>query len=209
MGSSEIAWGNLWRHKGRTVFLLLLVIFSVTTVISMVTVTRAMRAEIGNAFDQTGANILILPQQTRRFGYAGVALPSTSVSQSYLPERNTDLVRTIENRESIAVVAPKLLAVLESAQGPVLAVGVRFPAELRLKKWWRVRVLPPGPETRYAPVFPPLPVGASEVLLGAQVAQRWQKDVGDTVQLDGQSFRVAGVLDPLGSDEDRAVWVDL
>ncbi|MEW6545576.1 MAG: FtsX-like permease family protein [Bacillota bacterium] len=218
MGLTDMAWGSLRRAAGRTVFLLLVIVFSVTTLTVMFSVTGAMRTEIGDAFDQTGANILVLPQASRRFSYAGLALPATSVREQYLPEVSAETVRSIKNRESIAIVAPKLLAIVETPQGRATAVGVRFPAELRLKKWWRIRVSRatllhgesmPARQTDYAPAYPPLGVGPTQVLLGAQVAGRWQKDVGDTVRLNGRAFEVAGVIDPVGSDEDRAIWVDL
>lgn len=212
MRLADMAWGNLWRRKGRAVFLLLTIVFSVSTATTMLTVTRSMRAEIGDAFDRAGANVLILPEASRRFSYAGVALPAASVASSYLPESSAAAIRTIKNRENVAVIAPKLLAVVNSPQGRALAVGVLFPAELRLRKWWAIRVSrgpAPGGDARYAPAFPPLPLGPAEILLGAQVARRWGADVNDVVSIDGRDFRVAGVVDPTGPDEDRAVWMDL
>ncbi|MDI6823304.1 MAG: ABC transporter permease [Bacillota bacterium] len=216
MGLADIAWGNLRRTAGRTAFLLLVVAAGVATVTGMFGLTGAMRRAVGDAFDQIGANILILPRAGRRFSYAGVALPAAAVKEQYLAEASTEAVRSIRNRDSIAVVAPKLLALVRSQDGPVMAVGVRFPAELRLKRWWRIRVAravggqaPQDSDTGYAPAHPVPSVLPTQVLLGARVAERWQKDVGDTVYLDGRAFQVAGVIDPVGSDEDRAVWMDL
>lgn len=219
---ADIAWGNLRRTAGRAAFLVLVIAVGVATVTAMFALTGAMRRAVGDAFDRIGANILVLPRAGRRFSYGGVALPAAAVREQYLVEGSTEAVRSIRNRDSIAVVAPKLLAVVRSPEGPALAVGVRFGAELRLKKWWRIRVVRamPGSEAPsaghtpdrgagYAPAYPVLSLAADQVLLGARVAERWQKDVGDTVYLDGRAFRVAGVIDPVGSDEDRAVWMDL
>lgn len=209
MTLATMAWANLWRKRGRTVFLVLAVAFSVGTLVSMLSVTQAMRLEIGEAFDQIGANIVVLPQATRRYGYAGVALPGSGADAQYLPETSADLVRTIKNKDNIAIVTPKLLAVVEAQGAPALAVGVRWPAELRLRKWWKVRTSPTGQpdgdgvaKTGWVP-------GPTDVVLGSQMATKLGADVGDTIVLGQAPFRVIGVLDPLGTDEDRAVWVDL
>lgn len=209
MSLATMAWANLWRKRGRTVFLLLAVAFSVGTLVSMLTVTRAMRQEIGQAFDEIGANVVVLPQTTRRYGYAGVTLPGASGEGRYLPEASANLVRTIKNKDNIAIVAPKLLAVIDTQSGPALAVGVRWPAELRLRKWWMVRASPAGKPIEYAtPKSGPAP-GPSDVILGSRMAAKLGVDVGGIVALGQVPFRVAGVLDPLGTDEDRAIWIDL
>ncbi len=211
MRLATMAWANLLRKRGRTVFLLLAVAFSVGTLASMLTVTRAMRQEIGQAFDQIGANIVVLPQATRRYGYAGVALPGEAGEDQYLPAASENLVRAIKNKDNIAIVAPKLLAVVEAQGRPALAVGVRWPAELRLRKWWMIRTSPAGRPVTY--IAPKSASGSghdpSDAILGSQIAAGLGLDVGATVILGQVPFRVTGVLDPLGTDEDRAIWIDL
>lgn len=206
----DVIVANLRRRAGKAVFLFLIVVFGVSAVTAMVEVSRAMRAEIGDTFDQIGANIVILPGEARRFGYGGVALPAPPAGMPgavpgtsdtdlaatvYLPESVTATVLTIKNDENIAIVAPKLLAAVEGPDGAALAVGVRFPAELRLRQWWGIGAsAAPAPE---------------QVLLGADLAARWGMAAGWTLTLEGHPFTVAGVLPRLGSEEDRAVWMDL
>lgn len=210
MGLLTIALNNLRRQKGRTFFLLLSLVLSVSTVVGLYLLTTSMRTEIGDKFDQIGANILILPAENRQsFSYGGVSLPGAVVKENLVPETMAEQVRTIKNRESIAVVAPKLLGVLNSERGRVLGIGVRFPAELRLKKWWQIRISPAGQPVQYAPKFPVIELQADEVLLGAAVAERWQLDVGQTLQVKGQTLRIKGVIEPTGGEEDRALWLDL
>lgn len=204
-----MALANLGRKKGRTVFLLLIVVFSVGTLVSMLAVTRAMREEIGQAFDQIGANIVILPGAARRWSYSGVALPSASAEGQYLAGSSADVVRTIKNKDSIAIVAPKLLAVVDAPGGPALAVGVRWPAESHLRKWWKVRVTAGGLPVAYADPKGNLVAGNTEVVLGSRMAAKLGADVGNGLVLGGRQFRVAGVLESLGTDEDRAIWMDL
>lgn len=191
----DVTLASLRRRAGKAVFLLLIVVFGVSAVTAMLEVGRVMRVEIGDTFDQIGANIVILPGEAKRYSYGGVALPAGSSGSAHLPEATTATVLTIKNAENIAIVAPKLLGAVDGPSGPVLALGVRFPAELRLRQWWEI---PPSA----AP-------GPDEVLLGAEVAARWEAEVGEPVTLSGRPFTVAGILPTLGSDEDQAVWMDL
>lgn len=205
MRPRDLAMANLRRRKGRALLLALTIAFSCGAVTAMNIVTGAMSADVADAFDQIGANIVVLPAETRSFGYAGVSVPPAtaaaggpdSAMPGYLPGSVLGGVRAIPNKDNIAIVAPKLLVAVETPSGPALAVGVRFPAELRLKKWWRVNWSSAAEPAR------------GEVVLGSAVARRWGLGPGDAVQLQGRLFTVAGVIEALGSDEDRAIWMDL
>jgi putative ABC transport system permease protein len=105
-------------------------------------------------------------------------------------------VRTIENRENISTVAPKLLVVSEVKGSKVMVAGVDFPAEFRLKKWWRMASgMKPG--------------DAAEVLVGKDAAAKLGIAPGDTVNLGGGAYRVSGVLAGTGSQDDGLIFADL
>lgn len=210
MGILTIALNNLRRQRGRTFFLLFSLLLSVTIAVGLYLLTTSMQKEIGDKFDQIGANILVLPAGNRQsVSYAGVSLPGAAVKEALLPEELAARALTIKNRESIAVVAPKLLGILSGDQGKVLGIGIRFPAELRLKKWWQVRITPADQPVQYAPKFPVLELQPDQVLLGAAVAERWQLDVGQVMKLNGRELQIKGIIQATGGEEDRAVWLDL
>jgi putative ABC transport system permease protein len=74
-------------------------------------------------------------------------------------------------------------------------VGVNFDNELKMKQWWRI--------------FGELPKKEGEILLGSAAADTAHLTPGDTVQLGGRTFTVAGVLEQTGSQDDSLVFMPL
>jgi putative ABC transport system permease protein len=82
------------------------------------------------------------------------------------------------------------------SERPVLVAGVRFPDELRLKQWWQLN---DGAE----------PAGTYDALAGVRLAQTLNLHSGATLELNGQTFRVVGILAENGTQDDDILFVDL
>ena len=198
MRLTDIALQNLSRRKMRSALLVISVIIGVSSIIFLYTTTQAMKEDVANKLDQFGSNILILPDTGEAMTFGGITVEApTQINQldmSLIP-----LMKTIKNKETLATIAPKLLVDTKIKGQEILLLGVNFPQELHLKKWWKLD----GLAKNQIPT-------ANEVILGSDAARSLGLSPKQTITIKGQDFKVAGVIQPTGSTEnDQAVFIDL
>jgi len=192
----DVTLRNLRRRKGRKLLLVAGLSIGVATVVALVAITATMQADVAAKLDEYGANILIVPKANDlSLSYGGVAVASAAYDVGELTESDLDRLGTIKNARNISVVAPKLLGAMPIGGQTVLVAGVRFDDELRLKQWWDVE----GRE----------PDSQNEVLAGLRLARALDLHAGDDVEIDGHTFRVAGILAENGSQDDDILFIDL
>jgi putative ABC transport system permease protein len=179
-----IAIKNIVRRKQRVFFLLFTIIVAVAIVNSLYQLNTSMSSEIGNSFDRLGPNIII-------------TVPDSNLDVSPTPLIADDYMKVyqIPERNSIAVVSPKLLDVGNVEATKALLLGVYFQFESQLKPWWSWDGQ--------------LPFKTNEVLLGRNIATELQKSVGDTLQIENQEFTITGILNVTNTDEDKVVFLPL
>lgn len=192
----DVAINNLRRRKGRMVLLVLGLVIGVATVVVLVAITYTMQADVSTKLDEYGANILIVPKANDlSLSYGGVTVASAAYDVGELTLADLERIQTIENARNISVIAPKLLGAMTLNGHSVLVAGVRFADELRLKQWWRVD----GEE----------PAAPNDALVGLRLARALDLDPDETLDINGQMFRVAGILAENGSQDDDILFVDL
>lgn len=196
MKLKDISINNLRRRKGKAFFLVLGLTIGITTVVTLISVTRMMNEDISNKLDEFGANIVILPRsEDLSLSYGGMSIGGVALDTQTLKDSDVPKIRQIEVRENISTVSPKILGVVEAEGKKVPLMGVLFQEEVRLKKWWKIHgTLPGNPE---------------EVLLGNEVAVRLFKSAGDPLTINGKRVRISGVLDETGSQDDFLILGDL
>jgi putative ABC transport system permease protein len=124
MKLKDISINNLRRRKGKVFFLILGLTIGITTVISLVSISRLMNEDIANKLDEYGANILILPRSDDlSLSYGGMNIGGVAIDSR---------------------VSPKFVGVAEIEGKKVPMMGVQFQEEIRLKKWWKVHGAVPG-----------------------------------------------------------------
>lgn len=176
--------------------MLLAIAVTAAIVTTLFLVSRSAERDLANKVDEYGANIIVVPRsKDLPLTYGGVQLGGVTYDVQPLHTADVQKILSIKNRENIARIAPKLVERGEIGGKPVLVAGVRWEDELALKKWWRIG----GAE----------PSGAADALLGSNAAVRLGSAVGDSFELRGTVFRVVGVLEPTGTQEDELVYVDL
>jgi len=196
MRLKDISINNLRRRKGKVFFLILGLTIGITTVVTLISITRMMNEDISRKLDEFGANILIIPRSDDlSLSYGGMNIGGVAIDSQSLRDSDIPKIRQIEVRENISIVSPKLIGVVEIEGKKVPLMGVHFGEELRLKKWWKVH----GAE----------PKNRGEVLLGNEVAIRLFKSTGDTLSINGEVLKIAGVLDETGSQDDFLMFGDL
>ncbi|MBI4743443.1 MAG: ABC transporter permease [Actinobacteria bacterium] len=196
MKLSRITTRNVTRHLPRVALLMMALTLGVTTVVALYLVAWAMQLDLANKIDAFGANMVIVPKSKNlSLSYGGVTLGGLQYEANTLTEEDAAKIRTIKNKENINIVAPKLLGVQDIKGKRVMIVGVNFGEELRLKKWWEIKGK--------------APVTSQDILLGASASNKLGLKVNDTVKLEGLSYKVSGIINRVGTQEDDLIYMDL
>jgi len=196
---ADISFNNFRRRKSKMVFVILGLAIGVATVVALFSITAAMRDDLQDKIDQFGANIVIVPQASElSLSYGNIVVSGVSYDVKELSQEDVPRIKTIAFSGNIATIAPKLLGPVQAkgaGESRALLVGVDFPAELRMKKWWEINGAAPSRE--------------GEVLLGSRAAGVLMSRPGDSLAIDERKFTVAGVLKETGSQEDSVLYVEL
>lgn len=192
----DISINNLRRRKGKVFFLVLGLTIGITTVVTLISITRMMNEDISRKLDEFGANILIIPRSDDlSLSYGGMSIGGIAIDAQTLKDSDIPKIRQIEVRENISTISPKLIGVTEIEGKKVPLMGVNFQEEVRLKKWWKIHGS--------------LPKSREEALLGSEAAVKLFKSTGDSLSINGKTVRISGVLDETGSQDDFLIFGDL
>src|SRR3972149_11424454 len=102
MKLKDISINNLRRRKGKVFFLVLGLTIGITTVVTLISVTRMMNEDIANKLDEFGANILILPRSDDlSLSYGGISMGGVAIDSQSLKDMDVPKIRQIEVRENI------------------------------------------------------------------------------------------------------------
>ena len=191
-----ISINNLKRRKAKMAFLTIGLMVGIATIVTLVTLTNSMSTDIERKMEEFGANILVTPQSNGlAMNYGGISLGGITFDQREIKEEDLKQIRSIKNSKNIAAVAPKVLGGIKIGNQDVLLVGVDFASELKMKQWWQI--------------FGDAPKGDNELLLGSDASNVLDAGSGDSIQIKGETFKVAGVLSQTGSQDDSLVFASL
>lgn len=192
----DIAINNLRRRKAKVLFLVVGLLVGVAAVVALLTTTSILTEDVAHKMDEFGANIIVIPRsEGLSLTYGGLSLGGLSFDLKEISEQDVAKIKTIKNAVNIRLISPKVFGVFEHSGEKALAVGVDFPAEFTLKKWWSIIGSKPATDT--------------EVLVGKEAAERLKVRVGYPLDVSGETLRVAGILEPTGSQDDSLVFMSL
>jgi len=192
----NISINNLKRRKTKMAFLTIGLMVGIATIVTLVTLTRSMSNDIERKMDEFGANILVTPQSNGlSMNYGGISLGGVTFDQREILEEDLARIKTITNGKNISAIAPKVLGGIRVGTHDVLLVGVNFDSELKMKQWWKI--------------FGDAPKGDNEVLLGSDASKILNVSTGDSIRIKEENFKVAGILDQTGSQDDSLVFASL
>jgi len=191
-----VALSNLRRRKSRAAFLVAGLLVGIATVVTLLTLSTALTVQAQNNLESYGANIVVQPQADKlSLGYGGLNLGGVSLGAREIREADLARITTIPNRKNIAAIAPELLGAVQVRGRRALLMGVRPAEQFALKRWWTL-------DGRR-------PIGGDEVIAGSSAATTLNLRSGGTVDIDGQSFKVTGILRPTGSEDDSLLITEL
>lgn len=193
----HITWKNIKTHPGKTALLIAGLAVGVAVIVGLNSLSKAMHMDLQDKIDEYGANMVITPKsENLPLTYAGVTVGGLQYDSEPITEEDLEKIGTIKNSANIKVVSPKLLGIVEVDGVKTMLAGVRFKEELTLKKWWEIK------QGRQ-------PANDTEVLLGGKAARALDVKTGDTIDIAGEPFEVAGVLALVGTGEDELVFTDI
>jgi len=197
MNLLSIPLKNLKVKFFKTVILIVVFAIGVTSVVGLQKVSKSVSSALEDKMNKFGANILIYPKsEDVKISYGGIQLGNLSYEVKYLEESETESqIRSIEFDENISAVAPKLLKTTEIRNKTVGVVGVDWEEEIKIKNYWSISGR--------------IPESENEVILGSKIARILNVRAQDSVLLYGKEFRVSGIIQSTGSDEDNLIFMGI
>jgi putative ABC transport system permease protein len=195
MTLKDIALRNLRRRKAKAAFILVGLMVGVASVVAFLTLVEALTRDINHKLEEYGANILIVPQtENLSLSYGGLSLGGVSFDMQEIHQKELEKIRTIKNAQNVAAVGPMVLGAVEVGGRRVLLTGMEFNVFQYLRPWWKFQGATPGKE---------------EIFAGSEAAKILGLRVGDGIPLKGKEFKVSGILDSTGSQDDQILFTPL
>lgn len=192
MTLTDIAIQNLRRRKGRTLFLLLTFILVSGLTVTLNTLAKSMQDDLQKRLTQYGANVVITPQSEHlTLSYGGLSVPGVDYEIKYL---DVDSITKLNNPDlMLNGIAPKIIGSAAGESNRYLIIGVDFPSEMKMKPWWSIKGRLPNDQ---------------EVIIGSDLAQKENLEIGNTFQLNHQKYPIVGVMGETGGSEDNSVFTN-
>ncbi len=197
MNLLTIPFRNTRRKSTRTLLLLVIFTLGVISIVALYQVSQVVGHSLEKKLTAYGANILVSPgSETLGVSYGGFHLGDMLFDIQPLYETKTiEAIRSIELKDRISVVAPKLVSMTKLGQVAVAVVGVRWKDELLLKSYWATDGT--------------FPAGEDDVLVGSKASQTLGISTGDRITLMGEQFNVSGILYETGGDDDGVILMGI
>ncbi len=205
----QVVLKDILRRKRRVLYAILGVVIGTMTVTSILTVSAAGQARITSQLEKYGANLNVMPAvKTIDNGLGDLSLGTMNLGENYIDESKVPLMRQITDAKireylddvpetgNIATVAPKLFVTAEIKGAPLVAVGIEPEEQFKVNTWWQVA------RGEYL-------TNGDQALLGSMAAASLQLNPGDTIQLNGRTLTVSGILADTGASDDYQVFVPL
>ncbi|MEE9391756.1 MAG: ABC transporter permease [Planctomycetota bacterium] len=190
----------------------------VALVVTVRSVMQASEADVARKLDGLGANILVLPPGTAVDDYYSADLGGSVMPESYVARIALSDLKGLDN------VSPKLSIPVAFGDAKVTLTGILPQREFAAKATWKgagVFARPPegcGPDSETVPAKLPETavrrriidtLAADEVLVGADLSQRYGWKAESEIELGGRQFKVLEILPVTGTVDDSRVFAHL
>lgn len=198
----QIALNNLRRRKAKAVFMAAGLMMGIATVVSVYAVVNGMKAEMTRRLAEFGANVIVTADSGElSFSYGGITVSDVYYDVEKLSLDDVTAVETLPGAAMVRSVSPKLLGLATVGGRQVTISGSHREREFLVKPWLRLR----GDGQEDAKLGP----ARDEVILGGIASETLGVKAGDTIEINGKTYRVFGVLAESGSSEDEQVFLSL
>ena len=210
MNIFQIAVNNLKRRKMKMLFLMLGLVVGVATVVAMLSIVDAMRLELGDRIDEFGANAVILPRSEGvELEYGGTMVSGVTFDMETLTEEDIPKIYESSVVDYVNIVSPKLVGAAQAEGQNGLIVGVDTKREFTQKPWFSLQSQAGVNRGERVGELALLDVPEDGIILGSSAARILDKNAGDPIEINGEQFRVFGILTPMGTEEDGLIYANL
>jgi len=202
----RLVYESFRRQKRRKLLAWTAITLGVSVATAMIAVATGIGDKISRELRTYGANLLVTPQEdTLDLQIGGVDLRPPS-DGAYLNESDLPKIRGTFWHHNIVGFAPMLPVNVSVDGGPenLTLLGTYFSKQLSFGKeefvtgvrithlWWRVQGAWPDDNSQ-------------DILLGEGLAAKLGRKAGDSIAINGQSHRVAGILSTGGVEDSQIV----
>jgi putative ABC transport system permease protein len=210
MNICQIAINNLKRRKMKMLFLMLGLVVGVATVVGLLSIVQAMRSELGDRIDEFGANAVIVPRSEGvELSYGGTVVSDIAFDVQTLTMDDVPKIYESSVVEYINIVSPKLIGAVKAGEQNALIVGVETKREFTQKPWFSLREQTGVAAGERVGDLAMLDVPEDSLILGSSAARVLGKKAGDTLEINGRTFGIFGVLNEMGAEEDGLIYGNL
>jgi putative ABC transport system permease protein len=190
MSTFRLVLRNLFGSRSRFLLTLTGITLGITALVVMMSLGSGLRAQIDKQAADLGANLVITPKGWCAYEQVKV------LSGTQLPDAiPAEELAKIEQLDGISTI-PYLTVGSAIDNEPVPVTGIRMEDTVSAKGWTLVSGEPPL-------------AGERTILAGSAIAESFELSIGDTLQLRGAEFSVAGTLEPSGTADDGVLFIPL
>lgn len=204
---ARLIYESFRRQKRRKLLAGVAITLGVAVATAMIAIATNVGDKINRELRSYGANLIVTPQEDGLDVEIGGVNLKPSSDSDYLNEADLPKIKGMFWRNNIVGFAPMLPVNVHLNGGTtrnVTLVGTYFSKPLRFgtdnfvtgvrttDPWWKVQGAWPDDDSR-------------DVLMGEHLAAGSGKRTGDQVNVDGQSFRVSGILSTGGAEDNEIV----
>jgi putative ABC transport system permease protein len=197
-------------RKRRVLFAALGILIGTMSIVAILTISAAGKAQVYSQLEKYGPNLTIMPAiSTLDVKLGSVNLGRLSVGDNYISQDSLPEIRriadnaikealNIEDSGEIAVIAPKLYVDTRINGSSVTVVGIEPIQETAIKTWWMVEqgyYIESGNQ--------------DQAIVGSMAAELMKITTGDKIALNGKELTVVGILGETGSNDDFQIFTDL
>lgn len=195
MKIKNIAFKNITRKKGKTLFLLSSMIIAIATVVTIVTFTQVMTGDMNHNLEQYGANIIITPpKDTLTLNYGGVSLGGISINVKEIKEDELEKIKEIKYSANIAGVWPQVFGVVKIKEQQLLLSGINFDLIDLFRPWWKLQKNIKN---------------ENSLIAGAEAARILKIKIGEKIKIKKEIFTVTNILEMTASQDDQILFTSL
>jgi len=215
---------DIIRRKRRVLYAALGIVIGTMTVVGILTVALAGQEKVYNQLEKYGPNLTVIPAISNLDMKVGdLSMGTVTVGENYISEDKLPAIRTIADSEirqtlnltdegNIATLAPKLYTSTKLNNTSIMVVGIDPEEEIKVKTWWRIDTgekTDMEAEMKNAGMPGTLNMEADQIIVGATAAELLNLKQGDTVTFGTSDFKIAGILEATGANDDYQIFMPL
>lgn len=223
----HIILNNLRRRKLKMIFVLFGMVIGIATMVSVYSIVDSMKREMTQKVSEFGVNMVIKPDSNGlTFSYGGITLPEIMYDVEQLNMDDVAQLNTLESKDMIRVVAPKLLGIgyLENGER-VNVVGASIKEEFTVKPWLKLadinsqmdqpQSIKNEKEMDYESLdllrqdLDMISLTDNQIIVGSILADSIKVEQGDKITISGKLYEVKFILSESGSVEDKQLMMNL